>query len=366
MTPLILLSALLAGPSAPAAAPVNASASALRAGAETPAWTLAEGARLRVEFESRHRLTAERDERITAQGSTLSQRTFDLSTTVRLAVVDRLEERDGERPLRFTRVYETSAFDADTTRSRGRQQTKDDRLAGTGSVEGTGVVFTWVPEEGEYGRYFDRREGAEESLPGLEADLTLRGLLPAGPVEPGASWEPAVGALRGLLTTGGDQDYEVDEDQGLALLRTLRVGLGMNLEQAFGGSEEGELRVTWIGVEEVEGRRLALLDVDFDVVLEHDVTARAAASSSMDELARGMVVEAARVRLALRGGGRLRWDLAGGHLHDTVDLAASERCRLELTQRLPGEGDAEEPATVTQVLVMAGRLEHSIRCTRLE
>ena len=357
-TSTILIAALLAGSSSPAAEGAPAP--------QGPTWRAAAGSRLRIEVESRHELASERDERITGEGSSISQRTFDLDTTIRLAVLDELVERDEQRPLRLERLYEGSSFEIKTTRSQGRQQTKDVSYAGKGSVEGTGVVFTWVPEENEYGRYFDRREGTEESLPGLEVDLTLRGLLPGAPVEPGASWSPPISALRGLLTTGGDCDWQLDDDKGLTLLRTLRVGLGMNLEQAFGGEEEGEVKVTWLGTEEVEGRRLALLDIEFDVKLDNDVTERARASTSMVELSKGMQVDSARIGLTLQGGGRLRWDLEGGHLHDTVDLVARERCRIELTQVAPAKKAGEEPPRLTQLLVMAGRLEHSIRCTRFE
>jgi hypothetical protein len=358
MKSLILLTGLLAG---------LAPSAALESGAERLAWSVAEGTRLRLDVTSHHSLAAERDERVTPEGSTISQRRFDIETTVRLSVVDELLARDAERPLKLARAYEASGFDASIVRSLGRQQTKDSAIQGKGSIEGTGVVFTWIPEDGEYGRYYDHREGVEEVLPGLEADLTLRGLVPTAPVAIGDSWTPPVGALRGLFSTGGDCDYHLEDEGGLALLRTLRVGLGMNLEQAFGGTEEGEVRATWIGVEEQDGRRLALLDLDFDVTLERDVTERAQASTSMLERARGLVTESARVRLALKGSGRLRWDLDGGHLHDTVGLAARERCRIELTQRTGGEPeDGSEPSSVTQLLVMAGRLEHSIVCTRLE
>lgn len=335
--------------------------------ADDLAWQPEIGARVQRTIVSRHTLTAEKMEQTVNGESTLSQRLFDLSTTVRLRATDELREAEGGRPTVVRRSYEESTFKAKTTRSLGRQQTKDARFSGTGSVVETGVVFTWVPEEDAYGRYYDAAEGVEEALPGLEADLSLRQLLPPTPAEVGSSWSLAPGALRFLFTTGGDTDYQLDTDtdKGLGLLRTLRCGVGMNLEQAFGGEESGEVEARWLGIEEVDGKRLALIDLTFDVLLSNDVRDRAATGMSISEVASGFGVESAHIDLALEGGGRLRWDLDAGRLHDTVDVKATERVTVLLAlERAREEG--EEPDRNAQTLVMTGLLTQSITCEALE
>ena len=53
---------------------------------------------------------------------------------------------------------------------------------------GTSVVFTWIPEEGAYGKYYDAREASESALRDLTEDLDLRALLPSSAVAPGDTW----------------------------------------------------------------------------------------------------------------------------------------------------------------------------------
>lgn len=333
--------------------------------ADSLSWHPTPGQRVHRTIVMGHTLTAVRMEQATNGESSLSQRLFDLSSSVRLQVTDELREVEADRPSVLRRFYEQSTFSAETTRSRGRQQTRDAEFKGAGSIVDSGVVFTWIPEDKTYGRYFDADEGVEESLPGLEADLSLRQLLPTTSVEVGTTWTLEPGVLRYLFTTGGDTDYKLDEEKGMGLLRTMRCGVGMNLEQAFGGEESGEVEARWLGTEEADGKKLALIDLTFDVVLTRDLKERAAGGMSTDELARGFAMKSAIVELALEGGGRLRWDLGAGRLHDTVDMKAKERVSLSLSLERPGEeGDA--PETDEQVLVMAGFMTHSISCEVVE
>ncbi len=333
--------------------------------ADSLAWRPTPGARVQRSILGKHTLTAERMEQSVNGESTMSQRLFDLSTRVRLRVTDELREAEAGRPSVVRRYYEQSTFSAETTRSLGRQQTKDAKFQGAGSIVDTGVVFTWVPEDGNYGRYYDAEEGVEEALPGLEADLSLRQLLPEGPVEIGAEWTLTPGVLRFLFTAGGDTDYQLDADKGINLMRLMRCGVGMNLEQIFGGEESGEVTARWLGTEEVDGKKLALIDLAFDCLLSRDIKDRAAMGMTVDELAMGFEMESALVELALKGGGRVRWDLGAGRLHDTIDIKASERVQVMLTLTRP-RAEGEEPETNVQVLVMAGFLEQSITCEAVE
>jgi hypothetical protein len=64
---------------------------------------------------------------------------------------------------------------------------------------GTSVVFTWVPEEGAYGKYYDAREASESALRDLTEDLDLRALLPASAVAVGDTWTASAAGLRDVL-----------------------------------------------------------------------------------------------------------------------------------------------------------------------
>ena len=65
---------------------------------------------------------------------------------------------------------------------------------------GTSVVFTWVPEEGAYGKYYDARESSESALRDLTEDLDLRSLLPASAVAVGDTWTAPAAGLRDVLS----------------------------------------------------------------------------------------------------------------------------------------------------------------------
>lgn len=66
---------------------------------------------------------------------------------------------------------------------------------------GTSVVFTWVPEERGYGKYYDAREASESALRDLTEDLDLRALLPASPVAVGDTWTVSATGLKDVLGT---------------------------------------------------------------------------------------------------------------------------------------------------------------------
>ena len=68
-----------------------------------------------------------------------------------------------------------------------------------GPFAGTSVVFTWVPEEGAYGKYYDARESVESALRDLAEDLDLRSFLPARAVALGDRWTSSAAGLRDVL-----------------------------------------------------------------------------------------------------------------------------------------------------------------------
>jgi len=138
-----------------------------------------------------------------AEGSRV-RRTIESGTLVLRTLDEYLEVGNG-RPLRLRRVFERSG----------------------NPLEGTSVVFTWVPEEGAYGKYYDAREGPESALRELAEDLDLRALLPASAVAVGEHWQVSGETLGDVL--GERRAFElvlasVREERGHALA-TVEVSL---------------------------------------------------------------------------------------------------------------------------------------------
>lgn len=106
-----------------------------------------------------------------AEGSRV-RRTIEIDNVV-LRTLDEYRKVGGGRPLVLQRTFEEA----------------------TGPFAGTSVVFTWIPEEGAYGKYYDAREASESALRDLTEDLDLRALLPASAVAPGDTWTARAAGL---------------------------------------------------------------------------------------------------------------------------------------------------------------------------
>ena len=333
-------------------------------GAEVLVWNPAPGTRLRREIKTTHFLTAESQNFINRQGEAVSQRLFEMRSTQRLMVTDKVESVGEGRPLRLSRRYDDSGFEVDIESSMGKQRTRDQKFKGTGSVAGRDVVFTWVPEDEEYGRYYGGRAGIEEVLPGLVEDLGLRSILPEQPVELGESWKLEPGDLRDVLSCGGDVDFELSGGVGFDMLRMMRLGVGLDLDQVFGGREEGEVTAMLLAVsEEADGRRLAEIYLQFDVALSRDLKERAQEGSTMREVRMGLVVDSNVVTMELEGSGVVRWDLTAGRLHETRDLKAKQRVGYKLVQAQETPDGRE---LFSQELVMVGSLTQEVRVEAID
>jgi hypothetical protein len=321
------------------------------------------GLRLRREIHTRHRLVAELMKSSKNGEESISQRELDLDSNQFLTATEEVRLSDGTRPTVFQRQYESNRFETTSKRSLGRIENKDRVFKGKGSIAKKGVVFTWVPEDQNYGRYYDGLEGIEEVLPGLTADLSMASILPEGAVSPGDSWDLAPGVMVDVLACGGETDFGLAGDTGYSMMRTMRLGMGLNVEQAFGGKEEGTVKAFFLGTETVEGRDLALIQLTFDIQLEHDLAGRAQSGMSINEVASGFLVESAIVKLGLDGKGTVRWDMAGGYVYDTIKLHASQRASTRIVQIRENEEGRDE---ITQDLVMVGTLEHTVTCRPVE
>lgn len=326
-------------------------------------WKAEAGRTYHFELVTKHYLTTESMVFYKGGKETISQRVFDLRVEQTLRASDRLLEVGEGRPSKFRRYYDQTRLAITSEMSGSGKTTRDRNIQASGGVDGLGVVFTYVPEDDEYGRYYDALEGIEESLPVLGEDLGLRCVLPPTPVSVGDSWKLPVSVLEDVISPGGNLSFDLSEAEDPNVARTVRLGTGGYLCDLFGGEEKGEVEATWTGIEEEEGRHLARIELVFDVTVSRDLAYLANTVRSKQEVRARTRIAEAPVTLELKGKGTVRWDLDRGRLFDTQGLSAEERvsCRLHFDVGT----DAAE-AQQSQVLVMVGTVTQESRLTEEE
>jgi len=105
-------------------------------------------------------------------------------------------------------------------------------------LQGTSVVYTWVPEEGAYGKYYDAAESKESALRDLAEDLDLRALLPTGAVALRDTWSVPAAKLGGVFTPLGDLEVS-----------------------GYLAESTGECKLTLASVTEQQGHSLATVEL---------------------------------------------------------------------------------------------------------
>lgn len=273
----------------------------------------APGLPVRYEHEVDHLLTTRAMRTREEGGEAVTGQGMDTATRLRLSVTEVVLEPGPERPARFRRLYDRAHLGAEV-RLVHQESLPPMKLDTGGAVEGKSVVFTWVEEEGEYGRHYDAEEWVEEELPRLAHEQGFRAFLPPGEVEPGASWRVDPLELRHAVGPGGALGFDMARIGDPALGRTLRAGLGTHMYEAFGEVLEGELVCTYRGRREVEGRDLAVIELRFQVTARGDLTRLMNRSRSPVELDAGFRIELYHLDLTLDGQGEILWDPRGGHL----------------------------------------------------
>lgn len=233
---------------------------------------------------------------------------IEVESVRRMDLVDEYRRSEGGRPLELWRSFERLRLRADLSLRRDDQPLSDTLFA-TGPVSGTSVVFTWQPELGEYGRYYDRAEAEESQLAGMTEEADLRSFLPGREVAVGDEWSVPAIAARQLLSPGGDLEMRFEKTVHILFARSLMMGQGGGLWHAFGEGTKGEIKARYLGPREVDGRQVAAIALALDLDSRVDQTELANRLRNVLELVQGVKVEEAWLRLQLQLEGELLWDL---------------------------------------------------------
>lgn len=310
-----------------------------------------DGAVLQKVWSAEHRLVLEKFERRYGDDPPLTQELrLRLDSEHVIEVVDEYREVVAGRPTDLRRTYLSARVDATQTLAGDQPLERGTRLVSP--FEGVSVVFTWIDEEGGYGRYYDAAELDEEWLASVRDDFDLRAVLPAGPVAVGASWSMDPQDLRDLLAPCGNLQLAASEatDQADRLLqRSLRAGVGGSLAAAFGGQASGTIEVTLAAV---EGDRATLALRLSSLVYLRDITDFAEENRLRVEDEAGVERTTGRLVLELDGEGQVLWNLSAGRA-ERLDLSATQRVRIAVTLR-GGEAGNQE---YEDRLSMSGKLE---------
>jgi hypothetical protein len=224
-----------------------------------------------------------------------------LESTERFVFVDEYGVSAAGAPATLVRRFETLEGSKRHTRTDEFGDHVDER-AKTSALAGRAVRFE--RRDGDLVRSYVGEPADEALLGALEEELDLRGVLPAGPVEPGAKWAVDVRVAAALLHPGGGLDLSAAEDSESA--RAGQAQLRENLA--------GELHATYWGVREREGRRFAVLELRGELRTQ---------SETSDE--QTDVVLTQRFQLTRQVRGEVLWDLAARCAH-----SASLEAELQL------------------------------------
>lgn len=321
--------------------------------------------RLYYAFETTQVLTATHMSVETGDAGALALPGFDVLAKRMVRVTDEVLERGAQRPAKFRRYIDQALLEVSVEVPVEGKQPRKLRLDGTGGMEGKSVVFTWVPEENEYGRYYDDEEGVEEDLPKLAARCDFAAFLPSDPVEVGAQWEVDPRAFRDFLGPLGGMGFDLRPIGDLQLARTLRLGLGTHMHELFGGDVEGRLTARYAGRREVEGRSVGVIALTAELSARADLTAQAMDYRTQLEREVGIRPLRVDVELALEGEGELLWDLEAGHLFSS-SFEGSEKLSAELEAGVEAAEGDEAPERTHQSVRFDGSFQHSGKVERGE
>jgi hypothetical protein len=267
----------------------------------------------------------------------------DVKSTQSLHCTDQYQRVGSGRPLLLER-----RFDSLEWKGAIRVGAMEESVTARSPLSGLSVMYTYVPEEQGYGRYFSAREGIEETLHGLSEDLDLRALLPDHPQTLGASWSVPPASMVDVFAPAGRWGLSFQsKPQQRNLVRSIQSGIGCNLVEVFGEECKGSVGLKLVSADEREAR------IEIKVELANRVDRRALVQMQMNgaELSSGYRCPSAPLNWSFQGAGTLVYDREARRVSE-LTLEGRQTVRLE-TELLIGN----DPVSTTQRLALEGTLK---------
>jgi hypothetical protein len=291
-------------------------------------------------------------------GGMMGSMEFTLDTETGLTIQDTYVSSSHGRPEHLKRTFEVLKSLITVTGGAGGE-VEENPMEASSPLEGRTVAFTWNAQEGQFDAAFEGSGGAADLLEGLEEEMDMRFLLPAGEVAAGATWEVNVEDLLPLVRPGGDLGFETpDEDEEAAqMLEDLLSEKVDELKDLL----RGTCTCTYKGSSEAEGQRLGEIEVVVEIASAADLSSlieeaiqKIAAQSGETEMP--IDVTTADVNLDVQGGGTLLWDLGAGHIH-SLDMKSECQVSLDVSVSIDAHGESHSANLSAE---FSGKLEQSV------
>lgn len=257
----------------------------------------------------------------------------------KLVVADTYHSLGDGRPAKLERSFEEISHDVHSSGSTPMGDMENDTTLES-ELEGTRVVFTH--EEGSYRIEFaEGTQGDEKLLEGLEEDIDLRGFLPDGEVEEGASWKIDGDAIKHLLLAGGDLKLlpteAPDTQAGMP-------GMDMNYSPIDMLEEiEGTLEGAFAGTRKEDGVQVAVIRLTLDFSSAKDMTelTKKATEAVGGEMGAAMEVESCDGEMEYEAEGELLWNLETGLVHG-LTLSGELRMLVDMSMGMNYQGESHD------------------------
>jgi hypothetical protein len=339
------VAAVLASAAAPVRTASRASASSAK---DKLVFDPAPGSKLAKAFTVEHHL-AMQGLKLTNDGVEQTfQQQLGLGSKEIVRVLDEYKAIADGRPTLLRRTFQESSLHVELSTTDAADRTATQVLEATSPFEGESVLFTWVPSESGYGKFYDAKEGVEEYLPVLAEDMDLRAVLPPREVAPGDEWTIEPSRLADWVGPGGQHPMQFKRNDEIgSFQRTIMSGIGGNLGIVFGGDVKGKVAARYEGEQKEGSASLATIALDVDVETDRDIRAVSEHSLTSAEVLAGTSVARSNVHWKLKGNGRVRWNTSAKRF-DSFELQGREEVAFEmhLTNARGGAND--------QSLSMAG------------
>ena len=279
---------------------------------------------------------------------------MEMTTTTqrRVVVTDEYASLDGGRTQRLRRTFDELNFSTSTSMSNQMMGDMDSQVDGESELEGLTVVFEWDADSEEYTVEFDEdSDGDEDLLEDLTQEIDLLGFLPEDEVAEGDSWELEPEIFRSILAPGGSLKIEPDESS----VQDMPMGSNrMPSPDKALGEFGGEATAEFVDVREVDGVRVALIRIEFEISTASDLTElmqeMMADAPLPDGMEIEMEVESFDMEIVYEGEGELLWNLEGGHLH-SFEISGEKTQTVDNSMSVSMAGQA---MAMEQSMTMAG------------
>jgi hypothetical protein len=288
---------------------------------------------------------------------------MDMTMSQRVVVTDEFGPMGDGRPARLVRSYDelTQQSDFSIQMEMMPEGSQDRSIEAASELEGKKVVFAWDEDDGAYEKSFDGGEGDAELLEGLEEDMDLRAILPAGEVSEGDIWAVDVKRLRTLLAFGGNLQLKPEDQEDLDMSGMPGMDSMSDFSAVFGDMLEGEATAEYRGTREVDGVNCAVIHLVVDISASADISDKVRdAMGDMPEQITSAEIDHMDLELELEGEGDLYWDLAAGVPH-TFELTGTTGMAMDMAMNM---AMGEQSMSMEQMMQLTGTFTNSLSVTR--